>query len=180
LGATNKLTSFDNIVHKGIKTMGQFRHILVALTATAALGMAANAHADSGGVRVGALTCDVSSGWGFVFGSSRDLNCTFSTDSAHVEHYTGKISSFGVDIGYRAGGVLAWGVFAPTGDLAPGSLEGAYGGPSASASAGVGVGANALVGGSGKTVSLQPLSIEGTVGLNAAAGVTSITLNFKP
>ena len=34
-----------------------------------------------------------------------------------VEHYTGTISKFGVDIGYTEGGVLVWGVFAPTSDM---------------------------------------------------------------
>ena len=34
-----------------------------------------------------------------------------------------------------------------------------------------GVGANALVGGSNHSVALQPLSVQGQVGLNAAAGI---------
>jgi hypothetical protein len=41
---------------------------------------------------------------------------------------------------------------------------------------GVGAGANVLVGGFNKSVTLQPVSIEGSVGLNVAAGVTSLTL----
>jgi hypothetical protein len=44
----------------------------------------------------------------------------------------------------------------------------------------VGVGANVLVGGSGSTISLQPLSIEGNTGLNVAAGVAALTLTFQP
>jgi len=44
-------------------------------------------------------------------------------------------------------------------------------GPSASATAGVGVGTNVLTGGSNKTISLQPVSIEGNTGLNVAAGI---------
>lgn len=133
------------------------------------------AHAQT--VKAGVLTCDVSSGWGFVFGSSRDLKCTFSPVSGTAQHYVGHIDRFGVDIGYIAGGVLAWAVLAGTTDLNPGALAGQYGGLTVGAAAGVGGAANLLVGNSsGKTVSLQPLSVEGTAGVNVAAGVAQITL----
>lgn len=49
-------------------------------------------------------------------------------------------------------------------------------GPAASVSAGLGLGANVLVGGSSKQITLQPLSVEGSVGLNIAAGVAEIQL----
>ena len=145
----------------------------VALAA-GALALAGPAAAQ-GGVKVGSLTCNVASGWGFVFGSSRGLNCTFSGPLG-VEYYTGAITKFGVDIGYTAGGVMIWTVIAPTAQLAPGSLSGGYAGATASATVGVGVGANALVGGSGNTISLQPLSMEGNTGLNVAGGIGAITL----
>jgi hypothetical protein len=129
-------------------------------------------------VKAGVLTCDVASGWGFVFGSSRDLKCTYSPLQGTPEHYVGHIDRFGVDIGYIAGGVLAWAVLAPTTNLSPGALAGQYGGLTAGAAAGVGGAANLLVGNSsGKTVTLQPLSVEGTVGVNVAAGVAQITLH---
>jgi hypothetical protein len=68
-------------------------------------------------------------------------------------------------------------VFAPTANLAPGSLVGDFAGATASATVGVGAGANVLIGGSNRTISLQPLSIEGNTGLNVAAGIASITLH---
>jgi hypothetical protein len=43
--------------------------------------------------------------------------------------------------------------------------------------AGVGVGANVLVGGTQKSISLQPLSVEGHVGVNLALGVAGMTLH---
>jgi hypothetical protein len=58
----------------------------------------------------------------------------------------------------------------------PGALAGTYAGAGAEATAGVGLGANVLVGGSGKAFSLQPISVEGQVGVNIAAGVTRVTL----
>jgi|SRR5579871_3831310 hypothetical protein len=142
------------------------------------LGLAGPAHAQ--GVKAGFLSCNVSSGFGFVFGSSRSLNCTFSGAGGHVEHYTGTINRFGVDIGYIQGGVLVWTVFAPTATPAPCALAGNFGGATAQATAGVGVGANVLVGGNNNAVSLQPVSIEGTTGLNVAAGIASVSLQCVP
>jgi hypothetical protein len=94
-------------------------------------------------------------------------------------HYTGRISKFGVDIGYQQNAVIIWAVLAPSADLNPGALAGDYGGVTANASAGAGVGANVLVGGSTKSISLQPLSIEGSQGLNVAAGIAAIHLTYK-
>jgi hypothetical protein len=37
-----------------------------------------------------------------------------------------------------------------------------------------------LVGGSGNSIALQPVSIQGTTGLNVAAGVAAMTLTFQP
>ena len=155
------------------------RHLMFGLVAAASLAFAAGAHADPGGVKAGVLTCNVSSGWGLIFGSSKDLNCTFQSASGHEEDYVGTINKYGVDVGYHNGGVIVWAVLAPTGDLAPGSLSGNYGGVTAGGAVGVGANANALVGGSNNSVSLQPVSVEGLTGLNVAAGVASITLTPK-
>jgi Protein of unknown function (DUF992) len=155
------------------------RRLTVALTLMlSALVLAAPAHAQ--GVRAGVLTCNVSSGFGFIFGSSRSLNCTFSGAGGHYERYVGTINRFGVDIGYVQGGVLVWAVLAPTTTPAPCSLAGNFGGATAQATVGIGVGANVLVGGSANSISLQPLSIEGTTGLNVAAGIASISLQCAP
>ncbi len=153
--------------------------------AIGALGFAAGAlalgsPAQAQGVNAGVLTCNVASGFGFIFGSSKAVNCTYSPPGGPPQQYVGSIDKFGVDIGYTSGGVLVWTVLAPTTAPAPGSLTGSYGGATASATAGVGVGANVLVGGSGSTISLQPLSIEGNTGLNVAAGVAALTLTFQP
>jgi hypothetical protein len=121
----------------------------------------------------------VASGWGFVFGSSKDLHCTFRGNGRR-EHYVGSISKFGVDIGYTEGGVLVWGVFAPSSDMREGALQGDYGGASAQATVGLGVGANVLLGGLDKSIALQPLSVEGSKGLNVAAGIGEISLKSAP
>ena len=155
------------------------RNLMLGLAAATSLAFAASAHADPGGVKAGVLTCQVSSGWGLIFGSSKELNCTFENGSGREDDYVGTINKYGVDIGYHNGGVIVWAVVAPTSDVAPGALAGDYGGVTASASVGVGAGANALVGGSNKSIALQPVSIEGMTGLNVAGGVASISLTAK-
>jgi propanediol dehydratase large subunit len=154
-------------------------HAAGGVAAVAAILALANPAA-AAGVKVGVLTCHVSSGWGFVFGSSKDLHCNFSP-SAHMggERYAGTVSKFGVDVGYTAGGVLVWDVIAPTSSMKRGALAGAYAGATASATVGVGAGANVLVGGFNRSITLQPLSIEGNTGLNVAAGIGEITLHFE-
>ena len=160
------------------------KKFLVACVAAAAMGAAAGfaTPADAAGVKVGVLTCHVSSGWGFVFGSSKDLNCSYSPKKAgaRTEHYSGTVSKYGVDIGYTESAVIVWAVVAPTSDLKPGALEGNYAGVTASATVGYGVGAHALLGGFDKSIALQPLSIEGNKGLNVAAGIGAITLKSTP
>ena len=75
-----------------------------------------------------------------------------------------------------AGGVLAWAVFAPTQGIAAGALAGEYVGASGDIGLGLGVGANVLVGGSGRTIALQPLSVEGSVAVNVVLGVSMLKL----
>jgi hypothetical protein len=75
---------------------------------------------------------------------------------------------------------MAWGVFAPTNGYHHGALAGTYVGGSGSASLGVGVGANALIGGSHRSIALQPLSVEGQVGVNLALGVAGLSLQLVP
>jgi hypothetical protein len=140
------------------------------------LGTAAQAQA----VKAGALTCNVASGFGFIFGSSKAVNCTFAPGGGPPQHYAGAINKFGVDIGYVQAAVIIWAVLAPTSNPGPGSLAGTYAGATASATVGVGVGANVLVGGSGNSISLQPLSIEGNTGLNVAGGVAELSLTYQP
>ncbi len=151
--------------------------VAAAALAIGALAMAAPARAE--GVKAGVLTCNVASGWGFIFGSSRQLRCTFSQTSGSVERYVGHIRKFGVDIGYQSGGVIVWGVFAPTVGIGKGALAGDYGGATGSAAVGVGAGANVLVGGFQNSIALQPVSIEGTTGLNVAAGIAEVTLSQR-
>lgn len=157
----------------------KFRLAVSAATlAVSAFALGTPAQADAG-VKVGTLTCNESSGWGFVFGSSRSLKCSYSPRAGVTERYVGHISKFGVDIGYLSNAVIVWVVVAPTTNLAPGALAGKYGGATGGASIGIGLGANVLIGGSTKSIALQPVSFEGNSGLNVAAGIAAITLQYQ-
>jgi hypothetical protein len=127
------------------------------------------------GVNVGSLTCDVAGGVGFVFGSSRTLKCLFTRPDGTAERYEGTIRRYGVDVGFTRDSTIVWMVFAP-GSIAAGALGGEYAGPTAQGTVGVGMGANVLLGGSSNQITLQPVSVEGSVGLNAAAGVAAMSL----
>lgn len=143
-----------------------------------AFGLTVPAQAESGGVKIGTLSCHERGGWGLILGSSRALNCTFSSGD-RVERYEGNMTKVGVDLGYQHSGALVWAVVAPHSDMARGALSGHYAGGTASATAGVGLGANALIGGLDRSIALQPISVEGTTGLDVAAGIGAMTLRSE-
>jgi hypothetical protein len=151
-------------------------------TAAAALSVAmlAASPASAAGVKVGTLTCDVEAGWGYVLGSQKDLSCVFkSATNGMVSKYTGDITKLGVDVGYTNAGVMVWGVVAPSKDMQADALEGSYGGVTAGATAVVGGNLNVLVGGLDKSITLQPVSIEGNSGLSITAAVGAMQLRHE-
>lgn len=154
--------------------------ITCAIIAIAGLVTASLVEAEPADNKVGELTCKVASGFGYIFGSSRRLRCTFHATGRPDEIYEGTLNKFGIDVGYNAGGVVGWGVFSASGNLAPAALSGTYIGATANATVGVGLGANVLVGGPDRSIALQPLAIGHNGGLDIAAGIGSITINVAP
>jgi hypothetical protein len=145
--------------------------------AVLALAVASAEPAMAQRVRAGVLNCDVSGGIGFIIGSQRRVRCTFSPDGGGPpDYYFGTISRFGLDIGATAGGHMVWVVFADGWGPTPGILAGNYAGASGEATIAVGLGANVLIGGSNRTIALQPVSVQGQVGLNLAVGVAELQL----
>jgi hypothetical protein len=144
-----------------------------------ALGTSAMAYDEPGGVQVGTLTCHEHSGPGLILGSSRRVSCLYRGPDGS-SRYTGHISDIGVDVGYHGPSDLVWAVFAPTDRLGPGALSGHFAGATAGGAVGVGASANALFGGSDRTVQLQPVSVSGNTGLDVAAGVAGMTLHHVP
>lgn len=158
-------------------TMNSSHHVALALALLVVSGVPAAAQ-QSGRVEAGVLTCTVAGGVGFVFGSSKQLTCTLQSGQRR-EAYSGVINKFGIDIGVTTTSVITWAVLAPTTDLRPGALAGSYGGVSSEATVGVGLGANVLVGGSSRSIALQPLSVQAQQGLNLAVGIAGIELRAE-
>jgi Protein of unknown function (DUF992) len=155
--------------------MPKFSRTLLGFALATALATPALAQ-QSGGTKIGLLTCKTSASLGLIIGSHQKISCSFRPDNGPPENYQGSIGRLGLDLGVKGGGIMTWAVFAPVNGYHHGALGGTYVGGSGSASLGVGVGANALVGGSHKSIALQPLSVEGNVGVNLALGVASLTL----
>jgi hypothetical protein len=128
-------------------------------------------------VQAGTLNCDISGGLGLIIGSQKDVTCLFVPADASLpqEVYMGTITKFGLDLGATSGGQMVWAVYSPT-NREVAALRGEYVGASGEATVGAGLGANVLVGGSNRTIALQPVSIQGQTGLNVAVGVSELRL----
>jgi Protein of unknown function (DUF992) len=163
-------------MHRPLSALAAFA--VVAAVAAPVPGMAANHHVirQPERAKVGTLSCDISAGIGLIVTSKKHVTCMFTpARPGPREVYTGSITKFGLAIGGTTGGRMVWSVYAPT-NRRYGALAGHYAGASAEATVGAGVGVNALVGGSNRTVTLQPLSVQGQEGLNLAVGVAGLDL----
>ena len=149
-----------------------------AAVVAAALAMVVGpADAQPRQIRVGTLTCSMSASIGLIVGSQKNVNCVLKGQPGEPEEaYSGTMTTIGLDIGVTSGGVIVWTVFADT-DRYAGMLAGIYTGATAEVSIAAGLGANVLVGGSNRTVALQPLSLQGQVGLDIAAGIGQLELH---
>ena len=156
---------------------GRIRNAALSLCAVAlvAVGTAAPASAQSY-LKAGVLTCAVNPGIGLLVTSSKTMSCTFTPDIRGPESYSGRITKVGLDIGITGATVIVWAVLSSVQGFPVGALAGTYGGVSAEATVGLGLGANVLIGGSNRNFALQPLSVQGQVGLDIAIGVTRLDL----
>ena len=148
----------------------------VAITMLVAFVPAANAQQPMQRVQIGILECRGGASVGFIVGSVTNLGCVLRAEGMPEDRYVATIRKVGVDLGITQESALVWGVFAPVARLGPGALSGDYAGAQGSASVGVGLGGNVLVGGSANSIALQPLSVQGQIGLNVAAGLESLEL----
>lgn len=161
------------------------RKSLLAIFLTSALLSPASVVAQSPAgawTQVGGLNCKLAPTIGLVVFSEQKMTCEFNPNQPGwpIQRYAGTMTNVGVDLGATAGGVLGWAVFASTVGPAFGGLGGTYVGASGEVTLGVGGGANVLLGGSGRSVALQPLSLQGTAGLNVQLGVASLELVATP
>jgi uncharacterized protein DUF992 len=145
-----------------------------------ALAVALIGSGEAQNAQTGVLQCRGGPRIGLIVGSFERLDCEFRPTVGPIQRYSAREGRIGLDVGITAASVMAWAVFAPTNRLGPGDLAGTYGGASADVALGLGVGANALIGGSARSIALQPLSIEGDAGVALALGVAGLTLVYEP
>jgi hypothetical protein len=148
----------------------------VTMTMLVACFTGTNAQQPSQRVQVGILECRGGASVGFVVGSVTNLGCVLRAEGMPEDRYVATIRKVGLDLGITQESALAWAVYAPVARLGPGDLSGNYAGAQGSATIGVGLGGNVLVGGSANSIALQPVSLQGQVGLNVAAGLESLEL----
>ena len=148
-----------------------------AVVAAALVMVVGPADAQPRQIQVGTLTCSMSASIGLIVGSQKNVNCVLKGQPGEPEEaYSGTMTTIGLDIGVTSGGVIVWTVFADTNRYG-GMLAGTYAGATAEVSIAAGLGANVLVGGSNRTVALQPLSLQGQVGLDIAGGIGQLELH---
>ena len=149
-----------------------------ALVASLALALFASsqAHAQAK-LEIGTLTCVGGEGIGLVVGSKKAYQCQFTaTGERRVETYEATVTKIGIDVDVTGQTTMIWTVLAASQPRRGGALAGIYAGAAADAAVGVGGGGKILVGGSDKSIILQPVSVQGQVGLNLAVGVTGMKL----
>ncbi|MBF0368297.1 MAG: DUF992 domain-containing protein [Magnetococcales bacterium] len=155
--------------------------VLVGLTAFSLPGTA-RAETESG-VKIGILTCrQLPGGYNLLIHSVAYVGCEF-TSSRGMERYTGESGvGLGLNLEWNPAETILFTVLGSTSDIRMGQhvLAGKYFGAKASASVGVGTGVQVLVGGGNKNISLQPLALEGSTGLGAAAGLSYLSLQPAP
>ena len=149
------------------------QHFLLAVLATVALSIPpALAQSPQSWTQAGMLRCNLNPSIGFVIFGHQSMECKFQPVSGPVQAYDGAINTVGLDLGASGGGKFAWAVFGSASGIPNGALAGEYVGASGDIGLGVGVGANVLVGGSNRSVALQPVSLEGSMAINVVAGLS--------
>ena len=149
----------------------------VAAVVTAAAFAGAFAATSARAELVGQLQCNIGPGAGQLITSKRPVSCTYRSAGAPVQFYNGELGKIGLDVGNLASGTLTYDVVS-IGNPALGALQGSYVGAGAGVTLGTGIGVNALVGGNGQSITLQPIATTVSTGTNINAGLTSLALSF--
>jgi hypothetical protein len=154
-----------------------YRNYMIA-TLAFILMLAAPAHAQPHWTQVGMLKCKLNPSIGFIIAGHQSMECNFVPSNPNMppQAYQGALNMLGLNIGISAGGVLGWAVMARTAGIPAGALAGEYVGASGDIALGLGAGANVLIGGSGRSVALQPVSLQGSIAVKVAVGVSALKL----
>jgi len=157
--------------------MYTIRYLASTLLLVLVFAAPASAQAPKTWTQAGMLTCKLNPSIGFIIAGHQSMECRYvPSDGSPPQAYEGALNTVGIDVGISAGGILGWAVLAPTAGIPAGALAGEYVGASGDLGIGIGAGANVLIGGSARTVALQPISLEGSIAVNVALGVSGLKL----
>jgi len=156
--------------------------LIITLALTGLTQFAARAQAPGQNwTQSGMLRCKMNPSIGFIIFGHQSMECRFIPSLPGLAQiYDGALNTVGIDVGVVGAGGLAWAVLAPTSGISAGALAGEYVGASGDVALGAGVGANVLIGGSQRSVALQPVSIEGSVALDVTLGLSALHLRYVP
>jgi hypothetical protein len=151
------------------------RVFALAVTAAALIASSAPSFAQTR-IQVGTLVCNLGTTIGMIVGSRQRMTCLFHKNNGDIENYSGTFTRLGLDVGIVGAGRMAWTVFSRTRGVGPRALVGSYVGAAADASLSIGGGGNILVGGTRRSIMLQPVSLQIQTGINLAVGVGRLQL----
>lgn len=131
-------------------------------------------------IYIGALSCNIAGGTGYVLGSSKSMECVFvGRDGASAE-YSGTINKVGIDIGYTKAVHTIWRVYSLGSDRKPDQIAGTYAGEQSTVvAAGSQAGGNWLYGGPNAEIGMVASGVTKDAGYNLATGVAEMTLKLK-
>lgn len=150
---------------------------IAALTLALATAVAVPALAYDSGVQVGVLTCKMDHVKNDIVYTKEEFACVYKPTEGDEQTYTAVLKEYGVNLSFTKDNELVWGVLAPAGNMAsPDVLKGTYVGGTGSVELVGGVSANVLVGGGSNSITLNPISVSGMVGIGASLDVSALEI----
>lgn len=130
-------------------------------------------------IYIGALSCNVAGGTGYVLASSKTMECVFLDRNGQSAEYSGTINKVGIDIGYTKAVHTVWRVYSLGSDRKASQLSGTYVGEQGTVAAGGQAGGNWIYGGPNAEIGMVASGIVKDAGYNLATGIAEMSLKLK-
>ncbi|MFM8534267.1 MAG: DUF992 domain-containing protein, partial [Acidimicrobiia bacterium] len=142
---------------------------------------ASNARERNSKVYIGALTCDVAGGTGYLVMSSRKLDCVFEPMSGGSQGYEGDIRGFGLELGYTRTMKMLYKVYTVGSNKDVTAVEGHFIGQAGSVTVDRTMGGDWLYGGKDGSAAIVGTTYfnQTSLGYNLEYAIASINLKMK-
>ncbi len=130
-------------------------------------------------IYIGALSCNVAGGTGYVLASSKTMECVFLDRNGQSAEYSGTINKVGIDIGYTKAVHTVWRVYSLGSDRKANQLSGTYVGEQGTVAASSQAGGNWIYGGPNAEIGMVASGIVKDAGYNLATGIAEMSLKLK-